>query len=106
MVPARVLGDGSAISMRVETLDHFGRLHLQRIDLPPAGVPEWATLLTCTFLHGGWLHLIGNLWFLWIFGDNVEDRFGRVRYLLFYLAGGVLASATHLLTQPHRNVPT
>ena len=58
----------------------------------PAGVPLQAALLpflTSMFLHGGWLHIIGNMWFLWIFGDNVEDELGHFRYLLFYLLCGV-----------------
>lgn len=50
------------------------------------------TLVTHMFLHGGWLHIIGNMWFLWVFGDNVEDRLGKVRYLLFYLLSGLGAA--------------
>jgi membrane associated rhomboid family serine protease len=64
------------------------------------------TLVTAAFLHGGWLHLIGNMLFLWIFGDNVEDRFGHLRYLLFYLAGGAVASVSHLVSDPGSTVPT
>ena len=56
------------------------------------------TLLTSMFLHGGWLHLIGNMWYLWIFGDNVEDRLGHVRYLVFYLSGGILAALIQYLS--------
>ena len=52
---------------------------------------ETLTLITSQFLHGGWLHLLGNLLFLWIFGNNVEDRLGRFRFLLFYLVGGAVA---------------
>src|SRR5688572_26528953 len=52
-------------------------------------------LVTSMFLHGGWLHVIGNLWMLAIFGDNVEDRMGKLRFLVFYLACGVLAGAAH-----------
>src|SRR2546428_2736966 len=55
------------------------------------------TLVTSLFLHGGWLHLIGNMWFLWIFGDNVEDRMGHGGFAAFYLMAGVAASATHVL---------
>lgn len=55
------------------------------------------TLVTSLFLHGGWLHLIGNMWFLWIFGDNVEDLMGHGGYLIFYLAAGVIATATHVV---------
>ena len=53
--------------------------------------------LTSMFLHGSWMHVIGNMWFLWIFGDNVEDLMGHGGYLIFYLAVGVVASATHVL---------
>jgi membrane associated rhomboid family serine protease len=62
--------------------------------------------LTSQFLHGGWLHLIGNVWVLWIFGDNVEERLGRLRYLLFYVCGGFLAGATHALLMQRSQVPT
>ena len=55
------------------------------------------TLLTSMFLHGGWLHLIGNMLFLWVFGDNVEAALGHVPYLVFYLLGGLAASAAHIL---------
>jgi membrane associated rhomboid family serine protease len=61
--------------------------------------------LSAMFMHGGWLHLISNLWVLWIFGDNVEDRLGRIRFLLFYLASGVAAAGLHVLTHPHSPVP-
>ena len=64
------------------------------------------TLFTSMFLHGGWLHLIGNMWYLWIFGDNVEDRLGRLRYLFFYVAAGVAAGAIHYLTNSSSRVPT
>ncbi|MDX1664012.1 MAG: rhomboid family intramembrane serine protease [Candidatus Promineifilaceae bacterium] len=55
------------------------------------------TLLTSMFLHGGWLHLIGNMLFLWVFGDNVEAAMGHIPYLIFYLLGGLAASAVHIL---------
>jgi len=61
---------------------------------------------TSMFLHGGWLHLLGNMLYLYIFGDNVEDALGHVRYLLFYLACGVAASATHLALNLDSAVPT
>jgi membrane associated rhomboid family serine protease len=58
------------------------------------------------FLHGGWLHLITNLWSLWIFGDNVEDRLGPLRYLALYVGCGLVAGLLHLATNPHSGVPT
>ncbi len=60
--------------------------------LRPTPVPVWLTLLTAIFMHGSVMHLAGNMWFLWLFGDNVEDCMGHVRYLLFYLACGIIAS--------------
>lgn len=61
---------------------------------------------TSMFLHGGWLHLIGNCWYLWIFGDNVEDRLGHARYLLFYLGAGFASGALHVAAMPGSVVPT
>ena len=67
---------------------------------------ESLTLLTSQFLHGGWLHLLGNLLYLWIFGNNVEDRLGRVGFLLFYLTGGVLAGLAQVAIDPGSTTPT
>lgn len=58
------------------------------------------TLVTATFFHGSWTHLIGNMLYLWVFGDNIEDLLGRGRYLLFYLLCGVLANVAHVLANP------
>lgn len=58
------------------------------------------------FLHGGWLHLIGNMWVLWVFGDNVEDRLGHFKYFGFYLLSGIAAAVLHICTNPHSAVPT
>ncbi len=63
-------------------------------------------LVTSQFLHGGWGHLIGNMWVLWIFGDNVEDRLGSLRYLWFYLFCGVIAGLVHAYANPLSPVPT
>jgi membrane associated rhomboid family serine protease len=69
---------------------------------------QWAfsPLFSSMFLHGGWLHLIGNMWFLWIFGDNVEDYFGHFRYLLFYLVCGVGAGLAHTVANLSSTVPS
>ncbi len=75
----------------------------------PAAAPSFPavfTLLTCIFLHGGWAHFIGNMWFLYIFGDNVEDRLGHFGYLVFYLVCGVAASTVHLLSDRSSIMPT
>ena len=60
------------------------------------GNPNWITVVTSMFMHGGWFHLIGNMWFLLVFGDNVEDVMGRVRFVIFYLICGVAAVAAML----------
>ncbi|GAW93696.1 rhomboid family intramembrane serine protease [Calderihabitans maritimus] len=62
-------------------------------------------LTTAMFLHGGWFHLVGNMLYLWIFGDNVEDRMGHLRYLVFYLLTGYLATVAHILFNPYSPVP-
>ncbi|MDX1612601.1 MAG: rhomboid family intramembrane serine protease, partial [Candidatus Thermoplasmatota archaeon] len=62
----------------------------------PTGGLTWTTLLTSMFLHGSWLHLIGNLWFLWLFGNNVEDSMGHLRFLAFYLLTGLAADGAHV----------
>jgi membrane associated rhomboid family serine protease len=67
--------------------------------------PAWLTVLTSMFMHGGWLHLIGNMWFLWIFGNNVEDSTGRFRFLLFYLLCGVLAGVAQSIVNPDSQIP-
>lgn len=67
---------------------------------------ELITLLTSMFLHGGWMHLIGNMVFLWVFGDNIEHTLGSIPYLLFYLAGGLAASAAHILTNSTSDIPS
>jgi len=66
---------------------------------------HWFAPLTSMFLHGGWLHLIGNMWFLWVFGNNVEDSMGRVRYLAFYLLCGLAAAAAQTFMSPSSIVP-
>lgn len=109
MIPARVWHphDQLMISEVTEVETPMGtRLVKAERPLAPSPIPAWLTLLTCTFLHGGLMHFVGNMWFLFIFGDNVEDRLGHVGYLIFYLASGVLASLTHLLTNSQSTIPT
>jgi len=90
---------------------HFGvvPLHFERaltgastVSLPGSFLP----LLTSMFLHASWLHLIGNMWFLWIFGDNIEDYLGHFPYLLFYLVSGFAAAVAHILLNAGSNVPS
>ncbi len=78
---------------------------VKREAIPPV-ISPYVTMLTCIFLHGGWMHFLFNMWFLYIFGDNVEDRFGHVGYAIFYLGCGVAASLMHFLSGPGSTIPT
>jgi len=64
--------------------------------LEPTPVPVYFTLITSMFMHGGWAHLLGNMLFLWVFGDNIENRIGHMKYLIFYLVCGIIASLSHV----------
>jgi membrane associated rhomboid family serine protease len=103
------------LSLPESTLEQF----IYLFGMVPArySQPEWALevglplndywpFLTSMFLHGGWLHIIGNMWTLWIFGDNVEDRMGRLRFLVFYLLCGLAAGLVHWFTNSQSTVPT
>lgn len=68
--------------------------------------PHLATFVTSMFLHGGWLHLIGNMWFLWVFGSHIEDAMGSAKFLIFYLISGIASAAVQFLTSLGSPVPT
>jgi membrane associated rhomboid family serine protease len=65
----------------------------------------WLTPITSMFMHGGWAHLLGNCWFFWLFGNNIEDRLGHLRFIAFYLLCGLAAAAAQVLFSPHSAVP-
>ncbi len=67
---------------------------------------SWPTLITSMFLHGSWSHVIGNMWYLWIFGDNVEDRLGHGRFIVFYLLCGMAAAIGQIVMDPSSELPT
>jgi len=69
------------------------------------GQPHWWTVLTSMFMHGGWFHVLGNMWFLWVFGNNIEDSMGHARFVVFYLLCGVAAAATQMIVDPGSRVP-
>ena len=98
------------INMSALALEHFFQtwgiipLRFTHARLQSGG--NYFTLLSSMFLHGGWMHIIGNMWSLWIFGDNVEDRMGRGGFLLFYLLSGLTAGAVHVVTNAASTVPT
>ncbi len=84
-------------------------LSLNKLMLTYGIVPDrfhFSSLLTSMFLHGGFLHVAGNMWFLWVFGKGIEDLLGHARFLTFYLACGLVAGLAHLLLNPYSPVPT
>jgi membrane associated rhomboid family serine protease len=88
------------------SLDPFSRNHfVHAYAIVPAHL-HLSALVTSMFLHGGWMHIIGNMWFLWIFGDNVEDILGHFNYLIFYLACGVAAGLLFVAMSSGSHVPT
>jgi len=104
LAPNVVLADTSSLTWS------YGMIPVvlfQQASLPPeiATIPEWLTPLTSTFLHGSWMHLAGNMLFLWVFGDNIEDDLGHLRYLFFYATCGFLAALAHALANPASESP-
>jgi membrane associated rhomboid family serine protease len=110
-VPARIsqLSNHRPIEVEIkfEATGIFGQpiVQARAMVLPPDPAQILFSLLTCMFLHGGWMHVIGNMWFLWIFGDNVEDRLGSALYLVFYLLGGIAASTCQWMLDPASQQP-
>ncbi|MEK7869309.1 MAG: rhomboid family intramembrane serine protease, partial [Nitrospirota bacterium] len=68
-------------------------------------IPATLTLITSMFLHGGWMHLLGNMLYLWIFGNNIEDAMGHLKFAVFYVLCGVLAALSHAFTDPSSQIP-
>jgi membrane associated rhomboid family serine protease len=110
-VPLRIaqLSDRRPITVPMEEIVQIGffrKLAVQRpLQLEPDPREIYASLFTCMFLHGSWIHLLGNMWFLYLFGNNVEDRLGALPYLILYLGGGLVASGTHWLFDPRSTIP-
>lgn len=79
---------------------------LSRRDMGAATIqPAWLTLFTSMFMHGSWMHLLGNMLYLWIFGNNIEDLLGKLKFIVFYLVSGVAAMMAHVAFNPHSQVP-
>jgi membrane associated rhomboid family serine protease len=109
------LGSEPALSRSICQLGLIPGDVLGRIDVPAAmanrlpcpvdGEGSWLTVLSSMFLHGGWMHIIGNMWFLWIFGGNVEDAMGSTRFAIFYLLCGFAAAAAQMLANSASPIP-
>ena len=103
------LGQGSDAQLQAffQKWSVIPREYAARADMPPfVPVPYWFTLFSSMFMHGGWMHLIGNMLYLWIFGDNVEDHWGHLRFAVIYLLCGVAASLAHIAFNLHSTLPS
>jgi len=97
---------GSRLSDFLSTFGLVPTRYFHLVELEKAYITRFLPFFTSMFLHGGWLHIIGNMWYLWIFGDNVEDRMGHIKYLIFYILCGLAAGFVHLFTNPSSGLPT
>jgi len=95
MVPAALFTNGPVEIKFSQFVLHYNGLQ-----------PQWLTIFTSMFMHGGFMHIAGNMLYLWIFGNNIEDALGHVKFLLFYLACGVLASLAHAYSNTQSMIPT
>jgi len=114
VIPSRTVPFLTVTIIILNTLAWLYELGLPREDLPVflqqfGVVPAYfslPTLISSMFLHGSWSHVLGNMWYLWIFGDNVEDRLGHGRFLIFYLICGIAAALGQILIDPTSTLPT
>ena len=105
LVPGRATTSGGEVLICEGTAEYReaqqAGVPIEDLNQPPA----FLTIFTSMFMHGGWLHIVGNLLFLWIFGNNIEDSMGRPRYVIFYLLGGVAAALAQVAIDPDATVP-
>jgi membrane associated rhomboid family serine protease len=101
------LGGGAALTAAYIRFGFIPGILTGAYQAPSGSLQPYAlTVLTSMFMHGSWSHILGNMLFLWIFGNNIEDALGHGKYLVFYLAGGVVAALVQLMSGPSSNVPT
>jgi membrane associated rhomboid family serine protease len=97
-VPAEILTGTDIVTQGQQIVDEYTGRSFELPGLQVTPIPVYLTLITSMFMHGGFAHLLGNMLYLWVFGDNLENRMGHTRYLLFFLTTGVLAALTHVLS--------
>ena len=97
-VPAEILTGKDIITEAQRVIDQATGQQYLIPGLQATPIPVYFTLVTSLFMHGGWAHLLGNMMYLWIFGDNIENRMGHTRYLIFYLLCGIIASLSHVFS--------
>lgn len=102
MIPYSVIHDMRVIPI----INQFGQIAGFQKDMAIGPHPQWITIFTSMFMHGGLFHIGGNMLFLWVFGNNIEDVLGHAKFLLFYTACGVLAAFAHIASNPNSMIPT
>src|SRR5262245_45223578 len=105
-VPAEILSGHDIVTEARIIHDPVSGQSIEMPGLQPTAIPVYLTLVTSMFMHGGLAHIAGNMMFLWIFGDNIENAMGHLRYLVFYLLCGILASLAHVLSASYLNQST
>ena len=103
LIPSELMG-GPEITERRFLLTDGQNINIYTVDVA-SPIPTWGTAFTSMFIHGGWLHLLSNMLYLWVFGGNIEDRFGRLTFLLFYLGAGLAAVWTHTALNMESHIP-
>ena len=103
LIPGELTSGAEITHRRFLAIDG-GSVNVYNVDVA-SPIPTWGTAFTSMFIHGGWLHMLGNMLYLWVFGPNMEDRFGHVTFLLFYLGGGLAAVWTHTALNMESYVP-
>ena len=103
-VVPREITTGADLQGSVRVLSSTGQV-LGEIKLEPTPIHVYGTILTSMFMHGGFMHIFGNMLYLWIFGDNLEDRLGHIRYLIFYLVCGIAAALAQIFTSQDSVIP-
>jgi membrane associated rhomboid family serine protease len=111
VVPKRVseVGSGKPVDAPVYEVEGRGRqeriVEVGRVNLSTESALVYLTFLTAMFLHGGWMHVLSNMWILWIFGNNIEDRLGHLMYVFYYVLGGIVATLCHWAIDPASDMP-
>src|SRR5215813_15462160 len=105
-VPAEILSGHDIVTSARQVIDPITRQVITIPGLGPTPGTVYETLLTSMFMHGGILHIAGNMLYLWIFGDNIEDNFGHLRFLVFYLLCGLIAAFSQIMVDPDSVIPS
>lgn len=100
------LGSQTALAQLAQEYGFIPVAQMRLLQEAPLSLNTWIPAITAMFLHGGWFHLLGNMLYLWVFGDNVEDTLGHIKYFFFYVLAGIAGNLAHMLMNPFSTIPT